>query len=233
MALEDTGMTVKVFSGEGQLNEIRLPPPTLDMYNTWNGPPDGSFRGVDYIRLFCVDATVHPPAVHPAVRYYRHGTSRTAMACSSCPCETPETIVMQPPPPPPPMVFISAPNNMQGGGTLATRGSSSLLRFRGVPGVRYLFQCLVDRRSGFTDSLMTLYEAEPDDAGSFTLGRRVKHNDDHRSGVPRVPQFGRQRFGSSFRFRIPYSTSNPNYLIKVAAYGGRQTGDFVVRVIVV
>jgi hypothetical protein len=230
-ALEDTGMTVKVYSGLGQIEEVHIPPPTPENYNTWTTAPDGTFQGVDFIRLFCVDATATPPAVHPALRYFRRGTAGSAMACSTCPCESPPTIIVQPPPPPPPMPWLYDPaisdwsaglpsDVAVGRGSLANRGDFVMLRFTGVPSARYTFECLVDRSTGFSDSKMAMYRTSDN--------RRVRYNDDR---YRRTSPSG-QYYGSSFTYRMPSSSSASDleYTIKVWAYGNAQTGSFVVTV---
>jgi hypothetical protein len=215
-ALEDSGLSVKLFSSLGQIKEIKLPNPSPDNYNTRpTTSHDGTYRGVGYFRLFCIDASVSPPAVHSAVRYYQG----TPVKCDSCPCEdSPQIVIETPPPPPPPPALVPGDTLAM---EIANAGNFVTFTFSATKGVRYQFDCwLITLR----DSVMQMHRVD----ANGNAGTRVALNDDrsYSRSIPRA-----QRRGSMFQYRhSTYNSQSTDYIITVSGYAGRYAGTFELRV---
>jgi hypothetical protein len=216
LALEDTGLTVKTFTAEGQVSEITLPDPTdVDNYEEYPGAPDGAFHGVAYLRLYCIDASVSPPAIHPA-RAYSMGTP---VACTSCPCDAPEGVDLSTDEDEEDGPLVIAPGTLYDSSIL-TGGASQFFIFEPTPGYWYYTQAWL---TTLGDSVMYLYEANQVAGGSYEPGTMVAYNDD-RADPPSWDQY----YGSSFWYQVPFSGGTTHYIIEVRAYGSWQTGEFQV-----
>jgi len=213
LALEDSGLTVKTFTAAGQVSEVSLPDPTdVSNYEEYPAAPDGEYHGVAYLRLFCIDASVSPPAIHSATAY----SMGTPTACTSCPCDAPEGLDISVEEDDGPQYVVIAPGTLYDG-AIATGGASQSFIFEPTPGYWYYTQAWL---TSLSDSVMYMYEARQV-AGGYEPGELVAYNDDR----PDAPNW-QQYYGSSFWYQVPYSGGATHYIIEVRAYGAWQTGEF-------